>query len=382
MRLTPKLTNKWKLLLLLLLSAGTVVLINLRFFDVARRPKTLLIYNNEHLCTSHASDLLLPKQPLTSPNPIAQTSIVIVIPSFQQNFLQRNLIRQTYGSVRNVNNVKILAVVFVLGWRLNPGRNAHDDIFKLEAERDQFGDIIMGDLTDTYRNLSRKSVMAYDWLVSFCQEADFVVKTDDDVFVDVFKLTAELSRWTPDVAKSFNFWCAVHSMETVDRNKKSIYYISPDEYPGKKIPKHCAGVGYVTQMGVVRLIAEEISKSFLGPICSHEDVFMTGIVPERLNSKRSEPIKHVNKMLEWVFYVDENNPNKDGKYIWDVISDPKYKSVSFDEFRKRSGTRIFYLLQHDPNFKKKFLRLWYFIKNSFQNEATSNILNKVGQRKA
>lgn len=279
--------------------------------------------------------------------------------------MQRNLIRQTYGSIRNVNNVHILAVVFMLGGT-NARRAEQVDNSKLNAERIEFGDIIMGDLIDSYRNLSRKSVMAYDWLSTYCSQADLVVKTDDDVMVDIFKLTAELSKWTPDALKSFTFWCGVHGPGKVDRDPKSLYYVSYKQYPKKKFPKHCAGLGYVTPMDVVRRIADEVSKSFRGAVCSHEDVFMTGIVPERINSvKNNRRIEHINKMSDWVFYVDKHNPNEDGKYIWDVAGQSVTKTVDFDEFRKRSRTRIFYLLQHDPDFKRKFLRLWYLVKNSF-----------------
>lgn len=271
--------------------------------------------------------------------------------------MQRNLIRQTYGSIRNVNNFRILAVVFMLGGADANENVAKIDISKLDAERVEYGDIIMGDFVDSYRNLSRKSIMAYDWLSTHCHEADLVLKTDDDVMVDIFKLTAELSKWTPDVFTSFKFWCSVHGPETIDRDRNSIYYVSYKEYSKKKFPRHCAGVGYVTPMSTIRRIAEEVSKSFPGPICSHEDVFMTGIVPRKINSvETNRRIEHINKNSDWIFYVDEHNPNKDGKYIWDVVDQSAKKTVNFDEFRKRSGTRIFYLLQHDTNFKRKFLR--------------------------
>lgn len=286
--------------------------------------------------------------------------------------MQRNLIRRTYGSIRNVNNVHISAVVFMLGGA--DARNvAKIDNAKLAAERVEFGDIIMGDFIDRYRNLSRKSIMAYDWLSSYCHEADLVVKTDDDVMVDIFKLTDELGKWTPDVLESFKFWCGVHDSETVNRDRRSIYYVSYKEYAKKKFPKHCSGLGYITSMVMVRRIADEVSKSFHGPICSHEDVFMTGIVPQKINSiKGNQPIKHINKRNDWIFYVDENKLDKDVKYIWDVVDQSDAKTVDFAEFRERSKTRIFYLLQHGTDFKRKFLRLWYLVKNSYRNEEVTN----------
>ncbi|KAG4070472.1 hypothetical protein HA402_005704 [Bradysia odoriphaga] len=344
-------------------------------FHIARRPKTLLIYNNEHLCSSntpHAYMYNHHRRHWSSESSASETkptiSIVIVIPSRRNNFMQRKLIRHTYGSIRQLNNVNILAVVFILGIAEDP-KDSATNLNELNSERLLFGDIIVGDLVDTYRNLSRKTIMTYDWLTTYCGEADLVVKTDDDVMVDIFKLTGELGKWTSDELQSFKFWCGVHIPETIDRNPESIYYVSQAEYDSEKFPMHCAGLGYVTSMRLIRRIADEISKSFRGPICSHEDVFITGIVPEKINSYEHEPpIELVNKIGAWIFYVDEHNPNQDGHYIWTVTNETVNDAVDFDEFRKRSGTRIFYLLQHDDDFERKFLRLWYLVENSFRHE--------------
>ena len=39
---------------------------------------------------------------------------------------------------------------------------------------------------DTYRNLSYKNVFGKLWVSNFCEQADFVVKTDDDMFIDLY----------------------------------------------------------------------------------------------------------------------------------------------------------------------------------------------------
>lgn len=245
---------------------------------------------------------------------------------------------------------------------------AKTDINKLETERVQFGDIVMGDFVDTYRTLSRKAIMAYDWLASFCQEAHFVVKTDDDVMLNIFKLTEELGKWTPAMIRSFNIWGAVHWSDSIDRNEESKYYVSPEEYSGVVMPKHCAGLGYVTPMGMIHLIADEISRSFLGPVCTQEDVFMTGIVPAKINACRNGTIELIDKTDDWIIYIDGNNANEDVKCIWKLLPQSDNEAVNFDEFGKWSGTKIFYLLEHGQMFEKRYKRLWYLLKKSFENE--------------
>lgn len=306
--------------------------------------------------------------PLAGETTQTETSIVIVVLSCRKNFVQRNLIRQTYGSIRNMNNVHILAVVFMLGSMDAPDVEK-TDFRKVEAERVQFGDVIVGNFVDTYRNLSRKSIMAYNWLTAFCQNADIVVKTDDDVLLNIFKLTEELGKWTASTIRSFTIYCAIHWNEEIVRDESSVYYVSPEEYSGaEKFPMHCAGVGYVTSIGVIRKIADEISKSFQGSVCTHEDVFMTGIVPEKINSAGKELVKFINRNDEWIFYISENSVYDDAQYILKMIKQSPNETVDFNEFGKQSGTGIFYLLEHTENFEEVYMRLWYLVKSSYLNE--------------
>ena len=59
---------------------------------------------------------------------------------------------------------------------------------QLEEESSKYGDIIQGDFLDTYHNLSYKAVMGNLWVAEFCSQAEFVVKTDDDMYVDLYEV--------------------------------------------------------------------------------------------------------------------------------------------------------------------------------------------------
>ena len=58
----------------------------------------------------------------------------------------------------------------------------------IEKESEHFGDIIQGDFLDTYHNLSYKEIMGNLWVSEFCEQAEFVVKTDDDQFIDLYEV--------------------------------------------------------------------------------------------------------------------------------------------------------------------------------------------------
>ena len=59
---------------------------------------------------------------------------------------------------------------------------------KLNEESEKYGDIIQGDFLDTYHNLSYKGVMGHLWVSEFCEQAEFMIKTDDDWFVDLYEV--------------------------------------------------------------------------------------------------------------------------------------------------------------------------------------------------
>ena len=56
-------------------------------------------------------------------------------------------------------------------------------------ENIQHGDIVQGNFFDSYRNLSYKATMGNLWVSEFCEQAEFVVKTDDDMFIDLFEVS-------------------------------------------------------------------------------------------------------------------------------------------------------------------------------------------------
>jgi len=58
----------------------------------------------------------------------------------------------------------------------------------LEKENSDHGDLAQVDLIDTYLNLTLKSVSLINWTFKRCGQMRFVVKCDDDVYVNVENL--------------------------------------------------------------------------------------------------------------------------------------------------------------------------------------------------
>ncbi len=73
--------------------------------------------------------------------------------------------------------------------------------------------------------------MAYEWLTSFCREAQLVVKTDDDVLVNIYQLIKELDSLSPADLSSSKIWCWIHRNESAITDVTSRYYASPIAFP-------------------------------------------------------------------------------------------------------------------------------------------------------
>ena len=112
---------------------------------------------------------------------VERISLVTIIHSAAQNKDARKMIRDTWGNP-DIPDIAT-RLVFLLG--------ATDDTKlqnSISEESSAHGDIVQGEFLDTYHNLSYKAIMGNLWVSEFCEQAEFVVKTDDDMFVDLFEV--------------------------------------------------------------------------------------------------------------------------------------------------------------------------------------------------
>ena len=111
-----------------------------------------------------------------------------------------------------------------------------------------------------------------------CPNAQFVLKADDDTYVDTFHLEHFL-RDHGFHSKSKFLLCNTIENQTVIRVKKSKSYVSPDDYPEETYPRYCTGAAYVTTIETVRAIADNVSQ--IDNAIHVDDAFVTGIAATR-----------------------------------------------------------------------------------------------------
>ena len=59
---------------------------------------------------------------------------------------------------------------------------------QVSNESHEYGDIVQEDFIDTYANLTVKTLMLLKWFTENCADTQYVMKTDDDMYINLVKL--------------------------------------------------------------------------------------------------------------------------------------------------------------------------------------------------
>lgn len=200
---------------------------------------------------------------------------------------QRDAIRASWGGLRQARGLRV-RTLFLLGE--DAPRAA-----RLAAEAAAHGDLVQAAFRDTYRNLTLKTLSGLAWARRHCPGARYVLKTDDDVYVNVPELVSELlrrgggglrERWARGAGAA-----AANASATPGPEDVPLLYlgrvhwrVSPSRVPGKHqisedlwpdawgpYPPYASGTGYVLSASAVSLVLKVASRSPPLPI---EDVFV------------------------------------------------------------------------------------------------------------
>jgi hypothetical protein len=151
--------------------------------------------------------------------------LLIVVNSDPAKFQFRSSQRDTWAKRSIFPDVRFL---FLMGQPANSTLNK-----RLLLEHNLYRDILQGDFSDSYRNLSIKGVMSLKWMHKYCSNIRYFVKTDDDVIIDVFLMLNHLKKMDSLNFKPQKSILCAHigdrSMPVL-RNPGNKWYVSKKEY--------------------------------------------------------------------------------------------------------------------------------------------------------
>ena len=194
--------------------------------------------------------------------------LLVLVHSAPGNVEKRRTIRQTWGR-------EFHQLLFLLG--AVESRAAQD---ALEEENSIYRDLVQGSFLDSYRNMTYKHVMGLKWTAYYCPGARYVLKTDDDVFVNSPALLDFLSQDLSPWGARRLILCQTLTFTYPLRSLGDKWRVSPQEYPGKMYPPYCAGWVVLYSPDVVFLLYREAQRTDYFWI---DDVHVTGTLAARAN---------------------------------------------------------------------------------------------------
>ncbi|XP_063786255.1 beta-1,3-galactosyltransferase 2-like [Pseudophryne corroboree] len=197
--------------------------------------------------------------------------LIMLVIGENSDIISRHTVRDTWGNESNYD-VDVIRI-FLVGLSAVSTEKVQS---MLEEESVAFGDIVQQDFLDTYYNLTLKSVMGMEWVAKFCPTASYVVKIDNDMFLNVDYLVHQLLH--PELPVRTNYFTGYIVSNTGPlRGKAYKWYVPKEIYPNDTYPPYCSGPGYVYSVDMAQKIydvSQEIrmipmEDSFMG-ICLYE----------------------------------------------------------------------------------------------------------------
>ncbi|XP_043940730.1 beta-1,3-galactosyltransferase 2-like [Protopterus annectens] len=198
--------------------------------------------------------------------------VVILILTQAHAIGNRHAIRQTWGNESLVPGVSLVRL-FLLGM---PKHFTNELQEMLEDESKLFHDIIQQNFMDTYINLTIKTMMGLQWVSTFCPNVSYIMKIDDDMFLNTEHLVKFLNPKVPGKKDYFTGY-VVKGTRPV-RAEWYRYYLPKELYEPDYFPPYCGGPGYLLSGDMAKKIYDiaHVIKPF-----HVEDAFM-GVCLEKL----------------------------------------------------------------------------------------------------
>ena len=166
----------------------------------------------------------------------------------------------------------------------------------LRFEHERYGDIVQGSYVDSYRNLTYKAISALRYISENCQSVPYILKTDDDVFVNVFSLARHLvgeahqnqrtrTKLESKGKPGYFLSCLVWYRMRVVRDQNSKWFVSKHIWQQEYFPPYCSGAAYMFSGSTAYAL---YNASIYTPFFWIDDLYITGILAMRLGIKHNK----------------------------------------------------------------------------------------------
>ncbi|XP_046370302.2 beta-1,3-galactosyltransferase 5-like [Haliotis rufescens] len=194
--------------------------------------------------------------------------LLVFVLSVVKDREKRSSIRNTWGRVDNtwplVNFGRSVKVVFLFGVAPTPEEN-----LELKSESRMHNDVLQINVTESYFIPTLKIMMAFKWMKERCSKVRYVMKTDDDVFVNL--------PFMMERVESINGrFILGDRLPRALCHRSGKHTVSPKEYPFVFYPAYLIGYAYIMPAEVTLAM---LNAFYRMPFLKIEDVYIGGILP-------------------------------------------------------------------------------------------------------
>lgn len=213
------------------------------------------------------------KEPLCYGSNDENLTLLILVHSAPKNSLRRMAIRKTWGFYKILPQIRLLFFI---------GRSGNFRIEKrLQTENEVFNDIIRFGFKENYFKLTYKTVAMLEFVMKRCSNAKFLIKVDDDTFLNVPNALEFIQKQKNTTRSIFGqISDGVPQRYNVDK-----YYLNKKEFSGDSFPPYYYGGLY---MITGDLVMDLYYTALDTPFFKLEDVFLTGLVRVKLGVRISK----------------------------------------------------------------------------------------------
>ncbi len=192
-------------------------------------------------------------------------SLLVLVTSTPMDFRKRNVIRNTWGSMKRYRDVDI-KYLFVVGQLSSPIYRT----LMLQDEITKYHDIIEIRLKENYKNsFSKKAMFMLYWSMKYCPQAKYIMKTDSDSFNNISGFVDFLlDTYLPKVFIAGMF------AYVEPKRTNSEWEVDIINFPYSYYPYYAKGPTYVISTEAVKKILQVSGFVRYFPI---EDIYITGL---------------------------------------------------------------------------------------------------------
>ncbi|XP_059352865.1 lactosylceramide 1,3-N-acetyl-beta-D-glucosaminyltransferase-like isoform X1 [Daphnia carinata] len=199
--------------------------------------------------------------------------VFIAINSAPDNFRRREVVRQTW--ITRLKADREQGFINLAGFAFIVGRTENNETqIKIEKENETFGDMIQIDMSHFYGNLSVKMAGLFNWLYRNCRLMDFLLKVDDDVYVNV----RNVAHFMTQFQNQSNYTMFGISPGTFYPKRAGKWALTYEEWPWSQYPDYFLGPAVLLP---AHTILPLLAAFQVTPMSPFDDLYYTGMCREK-----------------------------------------------------------------------------------------------------